>query len=229
MIIGELTNLYCFDYWIEVRSLKRIHLLLPFLILKSFGVSAQGLPEFNTYNLGCSSGDCVVESWQHRSDSPSALENERVFETQFLDASFFSKMKSKWALARFPSAQSCLTQRTTDTRGYDLLRIDWAEQKNSETLQVCLFRIHSAISNVQISEQWFVALDFSTLVDTRPKGHFREGWSTVHATWNNSEDFPADTVAPLIRKLFFGELFSISVLIDSENLIRKVSIDFNTI
>jgi len=114
-----------------------------------------------------------------------------------------------------------------DENGFDLMRFDWAEQTSLEQLQVCLSRIHSAIGNPEISALWFETFGFRTFLDVRPKGHFREGHSSIHVDWTSDADFPAKNAVSWLTWQLHTSPFSIGLGIDELNVVQDVSTTFN--
>ncbi|MEP3864829.1 MAG: hypothetical protein ABJQ34_16165 [Paracoccaceae bacterium] len=202
--------------------------VVVFLVMSGLTASAESQFPSLRYNLGCSTGDCLVSSWERGGEEPEFLYLGRPLSDDRQVLPTVSKWRFRSAMARFPTAQHCLLESPASPNGYDLLQFNWDAQRNSEILAVCLARVHNAISDPSISVQWFEALGFSTFVVVKPIGHFREGETVIHLTWHGDEGtFPAKRVSPLITRLLFGAGFSMGVRISKDYRVQHVSITVN--
>ena len=105
----------------------------------------------------------------------------------------------------------------------DLAAFDWAAQTSRSRLATCLTRIHNALADPTRSVAWFKGAGFFAYADTRPPGHFREGKTTVHASWQgDDESFPAPRVLPLLTRLIHDPVFSMAVHMDRNNVVESV-------
>ncbi len=105
----------------------------------------------------------------------------------------------------------------------NLAAFDWAAQTSRSRLTICLTRIHNALSDPALSVAWFELSGFHVYAHTRPPGHFREGETTVHASWRGSEEsFPAPRVLPVLTRLLHGPTFSMAVHMDEDSTVESV-------
>lgn len=178
------------------------------------------------FNLGCSSGGCIVEPWLAEGHS-----NFRIigisYEKWRAKLSFLSRWRFGSALNRFPNAVSCLEQGAKTDHGYDLLKFDWRAQSNPEMLMVCLSRIHNAIADPAYSARWFEEFGFSSELTIKPDGHYRAGWSLIDVIWRSTERFPAPKVSSIPHRLLFGGEFTMGIQIDHTGTVHDVSVSFS--
>lgn len=179
-----------------------------------------------TYHLGCKEGNCVVPPWSV--DAPSVPEFPHLGMT--LDAknqplSFLERWSYRRALSKFPDALSCLKKDAANSQGADLTKVDWALMKNRTQVEVCLTRIHNAIADSKKSVTWFQAVGFSAFSNTNPKGHFREGWSTVHANWKGDGISPFRSLSFLLEETSaYG--MSIGITIQENGVVNNSQVAF---
>ncbi len=167
-----------------------------------------------SYNIGCHSSECLANSFASGLVPRPFLHLGQEIEEQRERLGLWRRMRYRTALWFFPDAASCLADAKTE-EGYDLARIDWGSIANAQQMEVCFFRIHSVMPDARTSQIWYEAVGFRTILVTNPKGHFREGFTTVHAVWASDLPFPGRIGG-----------FASGVQRDDETRVFNVAIDF---
>lgn len=209
-------------YWLVLVIIASVWAVLVIFPLKTSPGEPQAL-----FNLGCSSGDCIVEPWVANNRSEYRRLN-LSFDHPLQNLSILSRKRYFRAFAKYPDATSCVAGRVQSSDGYDLLQFDWGAHKNPESLKVCLSRIQNAIANPRVSARWFEEFGFSTLSTVNPERSLHGGWTAIHVSWTSDRDFPASAIAPLVYKLFYEQNISLAVRLDRDHIVQNVGIDFNT-
>lgn len=144
--------------------------------------------------------------------------------------------KFQRAVQRFPSVLDCLQEAEHESDTPNLNLVDWKNIKNAAEFEVCLFRIHTSIRDIEVSKNWFEEQGFILGVsgelpyhltrlygDTAPGYKFIVEWSNktnglpygsnpIHNWWN--------------RRL--TPSMNVSVSFSSEDEILQIYIIFNS-
>ena len=72
------------------------------------------------------------------------------------------------ALRDHPDVLSCLTQSDVDTASVDLLRFDWVGPRDQPDIDVCLFRVLTALREPTVMADWFRYSGFKVAVFNDP-------------------------------------------------------------
>lgn len=199
--------------------------VISFAICISQSVSAQELQPVR-YNIGCSSGNCVVSPWDAPAEQAGfrhngvALERNAEIHVEAEIAGY------RAALERFTSPESCLKNEAQSDNGFDLVLIDWGLLGSLAEIEVCLARIHNAIRSSENSVLWFNSANFSAQSRVRPKDHYREGWTDVYASWPGEGTAPFPWYTAFFRRLLTISKVGVGIAFDQSRMVQNVSINF---
>jgi hypothetical protein len=126
---------------------------------------------------------CVPVPWSLDQETIPAAFIERRIDGNNVNLSFWETLSYKIAARRFPTAQSCLTGNSRSDFGYDLTKVNWRALSSDAKAMTCLFRINSAIGDIETSATWFQSTGFKTRIKRYPVGHYRAGGATLFFTW----------------------------------------------
>ena len=189
--------------------------------------SSEGVAETQTvYHLGCEDGDCLVPPWTAKpSEARQFLRQGGTIDAKGQSLSFFERWSFRRALVKFPDAQSCLDQNANTSIGVDLTRVDWTLITNQAQAEVCFFRISNALGDPTRTVRWLEILGFSAYETQNPKGHYLEGWTTVHANWKGDGISPFQSLSfKLEESLTYA--FGLGIDFDPKGGINNVNLNF---
>jgi hypothetical protein len=191
----------------------------------SQSVSAQELQSVR-YNIGCSSGNCVVSPWDAPAEQAGFRHNGVALESNAEILVEAETAGYRAALVRFTSPESCLKNEAQSDNGFDLVLIDWGLLGSLAEIEVCLARIHNAIRNSENSVFWFNSTNFSAQSRVRPKDHPREGWTDIYGSWIGPGTAPFLWYTAFFRRMLIISKVGVGMSFDQSLVVQNVNINF---
>jgi hypothetical protein len=209
---------------------SKVHLLIMVVVISfatssSQSVSAQELQSVR-YNIGCSSGNCVVSPWDAPAEQAGFRQNGVALESNSEILVEAETVGYRAALESFTSPESCLKNEAQSDNGFDLVLIDWGILGSLAEIEVCLARIHNAIRNSENSVLWFNSANFSAQARVRPKDHYREGWTDIYGSWTGEGAAPFPWYTAFFRRLLIISKVGVGMSFDQSLVVQNVNISF---
>jgi hypothetical protein len=135
----------------------------------------------------------------------------------------------RWAIQRFPDAQSCLVDGAKSELGYDLTMVNWGAITSNAKAEVCLARIHNVIGNADKSLVWFQRVGFKGRVRRYEGDHHLAGRSVISTNWNKlngTSKSPFGWRETWLRKKLSYGTAGVTVYLSADLFVTQVALEY---
>lgn len=165
------------------------------------------------FNIGCSSGDCVVQTWERPSSQPSFKIDGADFIKSKDELSFLERTRYVRAMRKFPSAISCLKSTAISEQGADLAQVNWARIQSKYEGELCISRIRNRMPSISEMVTWLKQIGF-TIVEVLEDPAVKQGVSFILPIWNTKE--PSNPLKYGWARIFSAGGHGLHIKIDSK-------------